>query len=57
MQYHSELAADRASELAADRARDRAWADAQRQDEQDRVRERLRSVSRRHSAGGDGRER
>ena len=38
----SELAADRASELAADRARDRARADAQRQDEQDRVRERLR---------------
>ena len=35
------------SELAADRARDR----------QNRVRERLRSASRRQSAGGDGRER
>ena len=64
-QHHSELAADRASELAADRtselaadrARDRARADAQRQDEQDRVRERLRSTSRRQLAGGVERER
>ena len=53
----SVLAADRASVLAADRARDRAWANAQRQDEQNRVRERLRSASRRQSAGDVGRER
>ena len=45
------------SELAADRAIDRARADAQRQDEHNRVRERLRSASRRQSAGGVGRER
>ena len=45
------------SELAADRVRDRARADAQRQDEQDRVHERLRSTSRRQSGGGVGRER
>ena len=56
-QHHSELAADRASVLAADRARDRAWANAQRQDEQNRVRERLRSASRWQSAGDVGRER
>ena len=55
-QHYSELAANRASELAADRARDRERADAQRQDEQDRVRERLRSISRGQSAGGVGRE-
>ena len=53
---HSELAADRASELAADRARDRARADTQRQEEQDRVHERLRSASRRQSAGDVGSE-
>ena len=34
-----------------------ARADAQRQDNQDRVRERLRSANRRQSAGGVGRER
>ena len=45
------------SELAADRARDRARADAQRQGEQNRVHERLRSASRRQSAGGVGRKR
>ena len=56
-QHHTELAADRASELAADRARDRALADAQRQKEQNRVRECSRSVSIRQSAGGVGEER
>ena len=45
------------SELAADRARDRARADAQRQDKQNRVHERLRSASRWQSASGVGRER
>ena len=48
---------NRASELAADRARDRALADAQRQKEHNRVRERSRSVSIRQSAGGVGGER
>ena len=43
------------SELAADRVRDWARADAQRQDEHNRMRERLRSASRRQSAGGVGR--
>ena len=43
------------SELS--QARGRARADAQRQDEQDKVRERLRSASRRQSAGGVGRQR
>ena len=56
-QHHTELAADRASELAAESARDRAWADAQRREEQNRVRERLRSTNRRQSAGGAERER
>ena len=45
------------SELATDRARNRARADAQRQDEQNRVRELLRIANRRQSAGGVGRER
>ena len=45
------------SELAADRVRDRARVDAQRQDEQERVNERLKSASRRQSAGGVGIER
>ena len=56
-QHHTELAADRVSELAADQARDRARPDAQGQKEQNRVREHLRSASRRQSAGGVGRER
>ena len=55
-QYHTELAADRVSQLAADQAKDRARADAQRQDAQNRVRERLRSASRRQSAGEVGKE-
>ena len=50
----SDLAADRANELAADRVRDRARAQAQRQDEQDRVRQRLSSAGRWQSTGGVG---